>query len=238
MLYFISNLIIDLLVNFHSRSWSFPKRSFPYLKRTTPHQRSFCWRPLFVSSTRRMRRNTTASCTTLRCADCCCWFSVYLVSGVMKSVISRMLILLHVDVTIAGFVACWRVAYLAPHVYIFAHIFHHAQKLDPQTQKQRDLRKEFAQFLDSKPDQLEAMLMAPLQRVPQYLTMLINLLGVTDTTHPDYEKLLQVSVLSGCAVLTFSSCISSSPLPPETRHAFRCDPNHRVTRQRLVIPSF
>ena len=64
-------------------------------------------------------------------------------------------------------------------------------------QKQRDLWKEFRAFLDSKqPDDLTRYLLLPLQRVPQYLTMLVNLLGVTKETDPDYEKLKEVCIVS------------------------------------------
>lgn len=59
-------------------------------------------------------------------------------------------------------------------------------------QKQRDIRKEFNTFLDGKDDRLEFLLMAPLQRVPQYLVSLVNLLGLTDTAHPDYQQLKEV----------------------------------------------
>lgn len=59
-------------------------------------------------------------------------------------------------------------------------------------QKQRDLRKEFNTFVDGKDEQLESLLMAPLQRAPQYLVLLVNLLGLTDTAHPDYQQLKEV----------------------------------------------
>lgn len=66
-------------------------------------------------------------------------------------------------------------------------------------QKQRDLRKEFRAFCDKLEQQrpgepLETLLMLPLQRVPQYLNSLVNLLGVTATDAQDYEKLKQVGV--------------------------------------------
>ncbi|KNC84834.1 hypothetical protein SARC_02975, partial [Sphaeroforma arctica JP610] len=67
-------------------------------------------------------------------------------------------------------------------------------------EKQKAVREGFDAFLKRQPETLESLLLTPVQRVPRYLLLLVNLLSSYDEQDPDYASLKKaVKVISSVA---------------------------------------